>query len=520
MTSLTQPIPPPAPGSLLRHAGLSIGVACVLSVAGFFLATTSTHRASLWLELTQLKAWGFLIANLLAAVGLLLYLLCLAANAFFRPLIHPRPFQPTSQPRLTVGAAQWLTALILGAGTLALLWGAYHTLNTLLSMSPARLDYFVGFFAELFSVVSFLIFAVFVGPSLWLLLSWHTESNRLLDKRLLFVRAASLAAVGLDPTRALADALPPIQASSRRHKAFAKAIGEGIAFSKALAIALPDMNPRDKALLTAGEELGILGPVLMQKSQEIQQEDQAQSRLLILMAFALEWSVILMLCLGISIFIFPAYRVIFREFGSSLPPATRLTDDTFQWFLGTLPNQDIPGALYILVPIFLFAVLIHYLTHAKHPFAAWAVKANIPWVRDALLKPGLMDVCLFLAHALRAGVSLPQAVHAASALEMNPALRSSMRDWESAMRQGQDPAQASISAGLPPLMTAFIRSSNQGPGLAQAIDHLGRYYQNQASRTRLALETLLPPLFTLLGGAAIGVVIVGLFCGSLTYVYW
>jgi type IV pilus assembly protein PilC len=497
MTNTSIPNPPP-PKKRPLALRLFLGF---LFVAAIFLATfylvSSPHQRN---TITQ----DFLTFNTHAASALCIVIgSALALSAIylilrFLTISIVRAVEIASAGRLSPAALSWAIAVVLG------LWG--FVMCVIISIALSVLSD-AGFILGLLLWFFFICF----NPLALLVAIRYVQAKRQLAARLLLIQAAGLVSAGVDPIRALANVRPHMSYLDARQHAIVQSLRENLTFAEALNRAIPYLTRADKALLLAAQRMGILGPVLTQKSQDIQRQKNPGMTGFASSIVVMEWSFLVTVVLLIMIFVIPKFEKIFEDFGTDLPFATKTLLFTAKYLMGVLPDQPVPGILYLLLAFASIPLFLIIWSFLKGRLARLAVDIQLPILGDLFLRSGMVDVCYFLSHTLRAGIDLPTALAQTRTLVLNPAIKFRLAAWESQLRHGLPPAQAAQLAGLPPVMTAFIRSAQHGPAMGDAMDRLARYYQNQTSRTRIVLESLLMPLTILATGLVIGGVVIALF---------
>ncbi len=497
---------PPAPAKpglwkTLRHKlRMLYGMLCMGGLAFaliFLLALTHSHLPDWGLWALQT---GCIIAGILFILSVIYTVVRIAATGIVRIM------EIVGIGRLSPLTLSWFTAVGLGV------WLVFLTvmMSVIISLL-GRVFFGEDSIAEFLAQMTLWILSILFNPLALLVAVRYIQAKRQIASRLLLIQAAGLVNAGVDPRRALAQVEPFGTYLDEQQYAIAQELQQDGNFARALNRCIPYLSSEDKALLLAGERMGVLGPVLTQKSHDLQDQSRSSVSGFIPSIIVMEWSAMIVLVLMIMTFIIPKFEMIFEDFGTGIPLLTKGLLYATKYLMGTMPEQAVPGVIYILLFFMAIPLLLLVWPVIKGALGQIAVWARIPVVRDAVVRAGLADACLFLGHALRAGVDLPGAVAQTRTLKLSGWVRGRLLAWETDMRAGIAPADAAQKAGLPPVMAAFIRSAQNGPAMGDALERLGRYYRDQTSRTWIVIENLAMPVAILVTGITIGWVVIALF---------
>lgn len=372
---------------------------------------------------------------------------------------------------------------------------------------------------ETFSVLIILIAYLFmfilllflINPLLTLLLIHFLQAKRRIACQLLLIQAAAFVKNGVNPARVLGNIEPSGTYLNGRQFAIFNQLNKGVPFAAALVDSLPALSRRDHTLILTADRLGILGPVLSQKADELRSQHAYSKNVYVTSIVLIEWSFLTTLVMFTSIFIMPKFEKIFEDFGTNLPFLTKTLLYFSKWMLGSTPDQTHPGYIYIFLGLTLLLFLLTWWRPIQSWLAGRLLLARIPILSNVILRSSLVDACTFLAHAARAGIPFPEAIHSVQSLRLNPIVKARLASWEANLRAGQLPAQAARNAGLPELLAAFLQAAHNGPDTGAALDRLAIYYQSHISRARIVLESLAMPVIILITGTVIGGFIYALF---------
>ncbi len=501
------PNPKPDPWKQARHYSRALlGLLCAgaIFLSTFYLVSSPGMRNEFRHDFLGFSNLAIeiicIVAGIIFVLGASFVVLRIMVNAIINTM------EVISAGRFSPLVLTWFTSIVLG------IWGF-----TMFLLGSIALGYLTRYLFNESAFLVFLlelilwIFFLLCNPLILLVSVRYIQASRQLAARLMLIQAAGLINTGVDPIRALAQVNPSASYLDARQHAIAQALKQNLTFAQAINRNVPYLSSADRKLLLAAERMGILGAVLTRKSHDLQQETKAGMNSFVPSIIVMEWSFLFTIVLLIMIFVIPKYERIFEDFGTDLPLATKTFMYISKFLMGTLPDQAMPGILYILIVLAFIPFVLLASPYIKAALGHVAVQARIPVVGDMVMRTNLVAACSFLAHTLRAGIDLPTAVAQTRTLWLSRAVSARLLAWENQMRAGIAPGDAAQSAGLPPVMAAFIRSAQNGPAMGNAMDRLARYYQNQTSRARIVIENLALPVTLLVTGIVVGAVVIALF---------
>lgn len=265
-------------------------------------------------------------------------------------------------------------------------------------------------------------------------------------------------------------------------------LDHGQPLSDSLSRALPNTSRRTLGLMRAAEQTGRLGPELtLLLRHEQNRQSLGLARNSFLRRYPVAMTVVIVFIVSfITIFVMPKYQQIFHDFGVSLPPLTvlliRFTDDPIQVMV------IIAAAIMLL----LSAQQLRQRLHWSGPLGWFTTH------RD------LADICHVLAQQLRAGVPLPNAIHATADLSVSRPLKRKLTLWVTGIESGQPAFDAAKTAGLPGLISGLTLSD-------ETFEFLSRYYAGKFSRTMTLIRAAAIPVVTLCFGLVVALVALALF---------
>ena len=266
----------------------------------------------------------------------------------------------------------------------------------------------------------------------------------------------------------------------------------GMSIPQALHLTCPAIGPRILGLIDSAQRFGQLPQTLqriMKESPDRRLNDPVDSSFLHTYPPILAATIFVIITM-VMIFVMPKFQQIFYDFHTDLPGVTKLLIAISAWF-----SQDYGWIVVLLVLIFgIFCV---------QQFASGS--SRFTRSRD------WADVCRVLAGGLDAGLPLDESLRQAEELSVAPSVRRKLHRWADAAQQGQSPPDAARAAGMPPLISGMTTTGLAATNMAEVFHFLGRYYAGKFSRLTILLRGAAIPAITLLFGAVVAFVALGLF---------
>jgi type II secretory pathway component PulF len=153
--------------------------------------------------------------------------------------------------------------------------------------------------------------------------------------------------------------------------------------------------------------------------------------------------------------------------------------------------------LGILVPIYLFVVLIVYACQSQHgeKWRSWieSLLRPIPVLGTARFYLSVARLCAALEALLSAGVTVIQAWEMAATASASPALRRTVESWHRQLEAGCTHAElVSASARFPELFIGQYAAGEISGKLEDTLKRMHQYYQEEGSRKLRAIAQWSP----------------------------
>lgn len=227
----------------------------------------------------------------------------------------------------------------------------------------------------------------------------------------------------------------------------------------------------------------------------------------------------LSLLTGLTIFVLPRFKSIFESFGASeLPLATRVLEDFQNEFWLMFPLLLL--LFLVVVPIWIYVKFRPRRPEAPRFFSIIGdfVKWHLPGLRWFERNYSLLHTVEMLRLSLKAGATIDKAIANTLVLDVNGHFRKRLARWLEKVQQGQDVSVSAADSGLPDAMVwAFDKklNLNNTPAILETVEEACRLNYNYRANL---LKTFLWPWTTILVGALVGFVVLGMFMPLITII--
>jgi type IV pilus assembly protein PilC len=265
-------------------------------------------------------------------------------------------------------------------------------------------------------------------------------------------------------------------------------------------------------MLDAAETGGKLGESLQMSAEYLEKQSDLKTKIKSVFAYPVIVGVMTVIAVtGLLIFVVPVFEKIYRQARITLPFPTRalivLSDTVCEawWALIPLSGAIIYGFRYLL----------------KDPKVRmkWDVfKLNMPLLGDLNRKVVVSRYVRTFGMLIASGVPLVKALDVASVVANNQRLAEITGELQKAVREGRPMAQSMRQYDIFPPMIVELAASGEEAG--RLSDMLGRgvdFVDKQIDRTIKSLLVKLEPALTVMLGAIVGFVLLGIYLPLFDY---
>jgi type IV pilus assembly protein PilC len=285
-----------------------------------------------------------------------------------------------------------------------------------------------------------------------------------------------------------------------------KELERGSRFSEACA-KFPKVFPNFYVyLIKTGEEVGNLSQVLKDIATHMEKDEATAKKIKGSLAYP---AFVMLLAVGtvfiMLMFVVPAITDMFDEFGSDLPPMTRILIGVGNFFSA--------NGMYMILAVVLIAIV--FVLYTKTPSG----KKNkdrfilkIPVIGMATLKGGLARFTRNMGMLVGAGVSLFDALKLASETTDNLVLADAVANVRSNVGDGKLFSQAIASDPIfPGLMAEMVGVGEESGSLESHLIKVSDFYEEESNAAISRVTGMLTPALTIGLGLMIGLIAVTLF---------
>ncbi len=285
-----------------------------------------------------------------------------------------------------------------------------------------------------------------------------------------------------------------------------KELEKGSRFSEACA-KYPKVFPNFYIyLLKTGEEVGNLSQVLKDVAAHMEKDEATAKKIKGSLAYP---GFVMLMAIGavfvMLTFVVPALTSMFDEFGSELPPMTRMLIAVGDFFSAN-------GMYMILAAIIIAVVFVLYTKTPSGKKNKDRFILKIPVLGMATLKGGLARFTRNMGVLVGAGVSLFDALKLASETTDNLVLADAVANVRSNVGDGKLFSQAIASDPIfPGLMAEMVGVGEESGSLESHLLKVSAFYEEEANAAIARVTGMLTPALTIGVGGMIGLIAVTIF---------
>jgi type IV pilus assembly protein PilC len=283
------------------------------------------------------------------------------------------------------------------------------------------------------------------------------------------------------------------------------ALRAGSTFSAAIAAHQERFPSYYVGILRSAELTGNLDIVMDQLARYIERDLEASRTLKSALTYPLViFGMSIVTVAVLVIYVLPKFKDFFASFHAKLPLATRMLisfgDFMEQWGL-------------VIVALLIVSAIAGYLyVHTENGrYRKDKLLLRLPVVGDVVQCAAIERFCRILGAMLEAGVSVPEAMAAASEAANNRVYRRALAEAREAMLRGEGLARPLADTGLFPGAAAqMLRVGEDSGTLDLQLKTAAEYYESELSYKVKRLTTLFEPIVIVTMGVIVGFVAIAL----------
>ncbi len=283
-------------------------------------------------------------------------------------------------------------------------------------------------------------------------------------------------------------------------------VEKGLPLDEAAAARPDAFDPVFQATLRAGVQTSQLGLALGRLESFIEIRAELNRRVSKAMAYPIFLLVLLVVVLAVlMLFVLPRFAELYAEFGSELPPATRV-------LIGMVESAPIwiPVTLALLIG----AGMLWRRARAR-PRSRTVIDRfflRLPVIGRIIRDIQLVQVSYMLSMLLRAGAPMKTALGFVAGGTTNSVIRARLEETIADVSSGRSLSDGLARAGLfPPASLGMIRAGDGSGALPDLLDSVAALHEAELEDRMARLLALIEPAMMLLVGVVLGAVIITVY---------
>jgi type IV pilus assembly protein PilC len=286
-----------------------------------------------------------------------------------------------------------------------------------------------------------------------------------------------------------------------------KDVEAGLLFSHALARYPKVFSPLFVAMVESGESGGRLAEALLRIADQLEKDDALRRQVKSAMVYpTVIFSFAGIVLVAMVAFLIPVFEKTFKDFGSDLPPITRLT-------VGM--SHFVTGRWYLLIGgVVLVVVAFRRWKRSSWGRPQWdAIRLKFPFkIGPVVQKIALARWSRTLSSLIASGVPILQAIEITGKTAGNAVVEKAMDDVTASVKSG-----GTISAPLkeapvfPAMVCQMVGVGEETGALETMLAKIADFYEDEVAASVKALTSILEPLMIVIVGAMVGFIVISMY---------
>jgi type IV pilus assembly protein PilC len=258
-------------------------------------------------------------------------------------------------------------------------------------------------------------------------------------------------------------------------------------------------------LVRAAEVTGHIDQVLVRAADHFERELQTRAKIRgALMYPIIVFVMALAVASGLVIIVLPQFRVLFQQYGASLPPIA----SGLLGFAAFVRGNDI----WILVGILVaFLGIGAYVRSEGGRMRVTRLLLHMPAVGEMMRAAAIERFCRALSDTLAAGVPVGTSFSVVVESTRNPVYRAALREVGGQVAIGESFSRSLRQTRLfPPLVVQMVRVGEETGTLDQHLAETARMYDGELDNRLKRLTSVIEPILIIAVGTVVGLVAVSL----------
>jgi type IV pilus assembly protein PilC len=286
-----------------------------------------------------------------------------------------------------------------------------------------------------------------------------------------------------------------------------KDVEAGLLFSHALARYPKVFSPLFVAMVESGESGGRLAEALLRVADQLEKDDALRRQVKSAMVYpAVIFSFAGIVLIAMVAFLIPVFEKTFREFGSDLPPITKVT-------VGM--SHFLTSRWYVLIAIVVGVVV----AFRRWKRSSWGrpqwdrFRLHFPFkIGPVVQKIALARWSRTLSSLVASGVPILQAIEITGRTAGNAVVEKAMADVTASVKSG-----GTISAPLrdapvfPAMVCQMVGVGEETGALETMLAKIADFYEDEVAAAVKGLTSLLEPIMIIVVGSIVGFIVISMY---------
>ncbi len=254
------------------------------------------------------------------------------------------------------------------------------------------------------------------------------------------------------------------------------------------------------SMIAAGEAAGKMEESLKQVATQMKKSHELASHVRGAMIYpAVVLSAVMGIVVEMVVFVLPKIMVMFEDFKSDLPLATKI-------LIGTVKFTQNYG-VYILLGIILTIILFFWaLKNVKFKKSLHHFTLKLPIFGGVIKKINLARFTLTLSSLLESTIPIVEAVKITASVQTNLMYHDSLLDVSESLKRGDNLSKILMKYPeiFPPMVTEMIMVGEEAGKMDDMLKELSEYYGNEVDSTMKNFSTIIEPVIIVMLGLIVG----------------
>ena len=262
------------------------------------------------------------------------------------------------------------------------------------------------------------------------------------------------------------------------------------------------------ALVSAGEEAGLLPDVLERESKLLESLAKIKGQISSAMAYPIAiFTLTIIVIIVMLIFVIPIFTDIYRDSGTALPLLTNIL------VVASNKLKDISFLAKVIPIIFIISIFVRK-EIKKNYFINWKdeMLLKLPIVKDLVTKSSLANFARTLSALNSAGVPILESLNIAQGTLGNRVFKRIVNRMNLEIQAGEPIYKVLASSKYIPIMfTSMFRIGEETGELSEMVNKLADFYEEEVSSSVKSLTSILEPLMIVFVAGVVAVILVAMY---------